>query len=166
LAITECLHRFVFGTYRPDGWGPAPVPRNIQVMRLFDPASMRPFIVAHLHGLRDPAGKGDTPDRAAQAQAIIAAIAALRQPDDPVILAGDLNLLPDSASFAVFASIGLTDLVTTRGHRDTRTSLYPKAQRSADYMLVTPGVQVRAFAVPAIPEVSDHRPMVLDFTLG
>ena len=166
VAITECLHRFVFGTYRHDGWGAAPVPRNIQVMRLFDPATQRPVIVAHLHGLRDPVGKGDTPDRAAQAQAIIAAIAAVCQPGDPVILAGDLNLLPDSASFATFATIGLTDLVTTRGHTDTRTRHYTKPQRYADYLLVTEGVRVLDFSVPATPEVSDHRPLMLDFTLA
>jgi endonuclease/exonuclease/phosphatase family metal-dependent hydrolase len=165
VAITECLHRFVFGSYRPDGWGKPPVPRNIQVMRLFDPASGRPFIVAHLHGLRDPAGKGDTPDRAAQARAIIAAIMALRQPGDPVILAGDMNLLPDSATFAALAAIGLTDLVTTRGHTDTRTSLYGKSLRHADYLLVSADVKVIGFAVPAMPEVSDHRPLILDFAL-
>jgi len=165
VAITECLHRFVFGTYRHDGWGAAPVPRNMQVMRLFDPTTQRPFIVAHLHGLRDPAGKGETPDRAAQAQAIIAAIAAVRQDGDPVILAGDLNLLPDSATFAALATIGLTDLVTTRGHTDTRTSLYAKPQRHADYLLVTDEVRILDFSVPAMPEVSDHRPLILDFTL-
>jgi endonuclease/exonuclease/phosphatase family metal-dependent hydrolase len=165
VAVTECLHRFVFGSYRPDGWGKPPVPRNMQVMRLFDPASDRPFIVAHLHGLRDPAGKGDTPDRAAQAQAIIAAIMALRQSGDPVILAGDLNLLPESATFAALATIGLADLVTTRGHTDTRTSLYGKSQRYADYLLVSEDVKVIDFAVPATPEVSDHRPLILDFAL-
>jgi endonuclease/exonuclease/phosphatase family metal-dependent hydrolase len=165
LAITECLHRFVFGTYRHDGWGAPPVPRNIQVMRLCDPATQRAFIVAHLHGLRDPAGKGDTPDRAAQAQAVLAALAAVRQPGDPVILAGDLNLLPDSATFAALATIGLTDLVTTRGHTDTRTTLYRKPQRHADYLLVTEDVHIIDFSVPAMPEVSDHRPMILDFAL-
>jgi endonuclease/exonuclease/phosphatase family metal-dependent hydrolase len=165
VAITEGLHRFVFGCYRTDGWGKPPVPRNMQAMRLFDPASGRPFVVAHLHGLRDPVGKGDTPDRATQAQAVLAGIKALRKPGDPVILAGDLNLLPGSATFATLSSIGLTDLVTTRGHTDTRTSLYSKPQRHADYLLVTEGVQVTNFAVPAMPEVSDHRPLILDFAL-
>ncbi|MGL5010455.1 MAG: endonuclease/exonuclease/phosphatase family protein, partial [Paracoccaceae bacterium] len=165
LAVMAYMHRFVHGTYRPDGWGAPPVPRPIQVMRLHDPASMRAFVLAHLHGLRDPAGKGDTPDRALQAQAVLAAIAAVHRAGDPVILCGDLNLLPDSATFAALATIGLTDLVTTRGHSDTRTSFYAKPQRFADYICVTPDVRVLNFAVPAQPEVSDHRPLILDFAL-
>jgi endonuclease/exonuclease/phosphatase family metal-dependent hydrolase len=163
LAVVRYQSSFVHGTYRPNGWGAPPVPRPIQVMRLHDPASMRPFVLAHLHGLRDPAGKGDTPDRARQARAILAAIAAVRVPGDPVILAGDLNLLPKSETFAVLGTIGLTDLVTTRGFTDTRTSHYTKPQRFADYVCVTRDVLVQDFAVPAQPEVSDHRPLVLDF---
>lgn len=166
LAVTESRHQFVFGSYRADGWGAPPVPRNMQMMRLFDPASGRYLVVAHLHGLRDPAGKGDTPDRMAQADAVVAGIIALRKPEDAVILAGDLNLLPDSATFARLAAIGLTDLVTTRGHRDTRTSLYPKPQRYADYLLVSDGIEVIDFTVPALPELSDHRPLILDFRLA
>ncbi len=165
LAVTACQHQFVFGSYRPDGWGAPPVPRNMQVMRLFDAVSGRHFIAAHLHGLRDPAGKGDTPDRMAQADAIVAGIIAVRQPDDPVILGGDLNLLPESATFQRLAEIGLTDLVTTRGHSDTRTSFYAKPQRYADYLLISDGVQVIDFTVPAGPEVSDHRPLILNFRL-
>ncbi len=165
LAVSGYMHRFVHGTYRPDGWGAPPVPRPIQVMRLHDPVSMRPFVLAHLHGLRDPAGKGDTPDRARQAKAILAAIADLRQPGDPVVLCGDLNLLPDSETFATLATIGLVDLVTARGHMDTRTSFYTKPQRFADYVCVTPDVRVLDFDVPATPEVSDHRPLILDFAL-
>lgn len=140
------------------------MPRSLHAMRLCT-AKGAPFVVAHLHGLRDPAGKGDTPARDAQARAILTAIAAVRQPGDPVILAGDLNLLPTSRTFAVLAEIGLSDLVTGRGFTDTRTSLYPKDQRFADYLLVTPGVQVAAFDVPAGPEVSDHRAFVLDFDI-
>jgi endonuclease/exonuclease/phosphatase family metal-dependent hydrolase len=165
LAVTDYVHRFVHGTYRPDGWGAPPVPRPIQVLRLHDPVSMRFFILAHLHGLRDPAGKGDTPERDAQAKAILAAIAAVRQPGDAVVLAGDLNLLPDSQTFAALATIGLTDLVRQHGHTDTRTSLYAKPQRFADYICVTPDIHVLQFDVPALPEVSDHRPLVLDFAL-
>lgn len=165
LAIVEQVQRFVHGDFRADGWGLPPAPRNIQVLRLIDPATGRCLVLAHLHGLRDPAGKGDTPARAAQAQAILAAIAQVRRPGDPLVLMGDLNLLPDSATFAVLARIGLTDLVTTRGHTDTRTSLYPKAVRYADYCLVSPEVRVLAFDLPARPEVSDHRPLILDLAL-
>jgi len=49
---------------------------------------------------------------------------------------------------------------------DTRTSHYAKPVRFADYMLVTADVPVADFDVPASPEVSDHRPLVLDIGAG
>ncbi len=165
LALTEQIQRFAHGAFGVDGWGTHPVPRSLHGLRLYDPASGRFVVLVHLHGLRDVAGKQDTPARTAQANAICALIADLRQPGDGAVVAGDLNLLPDSATFAALSGIGLTDLVTGQGHTDTRTSQYGKPCRYADYMLVSPEVRVRRFAVPALPEVSDHRPLVLDFDL-
>jgi endonuclease/exonuclease/phosphatase family metal-dependent hydrolase len=86
----------------------------------------------------------------------------LRQPGEGLIVCGDLNLLPDSETFAILAELGLTDLVTTRGFTDTRTSRYPKDGRYADYLLVTPEVTVETFDVVATPEVSDHRALLLE----
>lgn len=163
LAIAAAYQGFVHGSYRHDGWGPEPVPRAIQIQRIVDPGTGRSGLFAHFHGIRDPEGKHDTPERAVQAKAVVDAIGRMRQPDEPVILAGDFNLLPDSSTFAAFSAIGLVDLVTTGGFTDTRTSLYAKSQRYADYLLVSEQVKVEAFDVPATPEVSDHRPLVLDF---
>jgi endonuclease/exonuclease/phosphatase family metal-dependent hydrolase len=59
---------------------------------------------------------------------------------------------------AIFAKWGLRDL---GGQQDTRTTLYPKAIRHANYMLVSASVDVKSFEVPADPVVSDHRPMIL-----
>jgi endonuclease/exonuclease/phosphatase family metal-dependent hydrolase len=162
LAMAGFARPFVHGAFRHDGWGAPPVPRTMQAARLYDAVSGRFLVVAHAHGLRDPAGKGDTPARAAQAEAIAAALAAIACPGDGVVFGGDLNLLPGSVTFAVLARLGLSDLVTTRGHEDTRTSFYPRPVRHADYMLVNDAVRVRDFGVPALPEVSDHRPMILD----
>ena len=165
LAWITAWNGFVHGTYRHDGWGAEPVPRAAQVSRIAT-TDGRTFVVAHLHGLRDPAGKGDTPARRAQWLATVKAIETIREQDDPVILAGDLNVLPDSEAFGIFADIGLTDLVTTGGFTDTRTTLYKKPQRFADYILVTDTVQVIDFQLPATPEVSDHRPLMLTIALG
>jgi endonuclease/exonuclease/phosphatase family metal-dependent hydrolase len=156
---------FVHGAFIPHGWGAPPVPRCMHALRLFDPNAGRPFVVGHTHGLRDEAGKHDTPARLAQAERIRAMLDAVRRPDDPVIFGGDLNLLPDSKTFGVLAGMGLADLVTTRGFTDTRTRLYEKPQRYADYLLVTPEVTVVDFDVPAEPVVSDHRALVLNFEL-
>ncbi|MEL7116743.1 MAG: endonuclease/exonuclease/phosphatase family protein [Pseudomonadota bacterium] len=162
LAVVGAWQGFVHGSFRHDGWGEEPVPRAAQVLRLATPDG-QPFVVAHLHGLRDPAGKGDTPARRLQWQATVRALDQVAEPGDPIILGGDFNVLPDSEAFALFADIGLRDLISAHGVTDTRTSLYRKPQRYADYMLVNAAVQVIDFQVPALPEVSDHRPLILEF---
>ena len=163
LAVIGQAQGFVHGDYAATGWGPHPRARNAHVVRVYDHAAGRTVTIAHLHGLRDPAGKADTPARQAQAERFAALIRAVAQPDDAVIACGDFNLLPDSATFQILGGLGLADLVTAHGHTDTRTSHYGKQPRWADYLLVNDRVQVDRFAVVAAPEVSDHRPLVLDF---
>lgn len=162
LAITGQAADFVHGSFSPDGYGAHPRPRNAQVLRLFDYASGRPLVVAQLHGLRDIAGKGDTPARLAQAEALVALIGRIRKQDEPLVVCGDFNVLPDSATFEILGQFGLTELVTSGGFAGTRTSLYPKDGRFADYMLVSPGVSVTRFEVVREPEVSDHCALLLD----
>ena len=115
--------------------------------------------VAHLHGVRMASGKGDTPQRLRQAEEVVALVGRVRGPDDLVVVAGDLNLLPDSQSFDIFGAAGLLDLV---GTADTRTSAYTKALRHADYLLVSNLDMVSSFEVLVEPEVSDHRPLIVD----
>ncbi|RST87359.1 endonuclease/exonuclease/phosphatase family protein [Aquibium carbonis] len=153
---------FVHGSFSPDGWGAHPRPRNAHGVRLFDPETNEPIAVVHLHGLREPGGKADTPHRRAQAQALVQLIRRVWSPGERLVVCGDFNLLPDSETFATLAALGLTELVTTRGFTDTRTSFYEKDGRFADYLLVTRDVEVRRFEVVAAPEVSDHRPLLLD----
>ncbi|HMJ77013.1 MAG TPA: endonuclease/exonuclease/phosphatase family protein [Iamia sp.] len=140
-------------------WAIADRSRIAHAVRLVDRAGGRAVAVVHLHGLRDPAGKHDTPARLQQARRLAALVERIRRPDDLVVVAGDLNLLPASETFAVLGELGLVDLV---GTRDTRTSLYRKPIRHASYLLVSDPSAVRAFDAPATPEVSDHRPLVLD----
>jgi hypothetical protein len=71
-------------------------------------------------------------------------------------------VLPESVTFEALGRLGLTDLVTSRGHTDTRTSYYRKEGRFADYMMVTPEVGVVIFDVVAEPEASDHRALHLE----
>ena len=153
---------FVHGDFSGDGYGEHPRPRNAHCLRIFDYANSRPVTIAQLHGLRDLAGKGDTPARHAQAQSLVSLIRRIWRPGERLVVCGDLNLLPDSATFGALAELGLTDLVTSRGHTDTRTSHYTKEGRYADYMLVTPDVDVAMFDPVADPEVSDHRALLLE----
>ena len=151
---------FVHGEFVDhEDWAIEDRPRIAQAVRLLDRQAERFVTVTHLHGLRDPAGKHDTSARRWQAERLARLIERASDADDLTVAAGDLNLLPDSETFAVLATIGLVDLV---GERDTRTSRYTKPVRHANYLLVSDTDAVKGFDVPAEPEVSDHRPLVLD----
>jgi len=162
LPVVGAALDFVHGEFSPDSWGEHPRPRNAHCLRLFDTAGGAPIVVAHLHGLRELAGKQDTPHRRAQAHALVRLIRTIWRPGERLVVCGDLNLLPGSETFAILGELGLIDLVTGRGFTDTRTSFYAKDNRFADYLLVTPNVDVRRFDVISSPEVSDHRPLLLD----
>ena len=153
---------FVHGEFSADGWGAHPRSRNAHCIRLFDYERGCPMTIAQMHGLRDTAGKGDTPARRHQANALVDLIRQVKQDGDRLVVCGDFNVLPDSETFEILGSLGLVDLVTLRGHDDTRTSYYLKRPRFADYMLVTSDVEVIDFDPVAEPEVSDHRALLLD----
>lgn len=152
---------FVHKDFSPDGYGEHPRSRNAHVIRLFDLERGWPITIAHMHGLRDLAGKMDTPERIEQAARFTRMIQSVAPPDERLIVGGDFNVEPDSQTFSMLAEIGLRDLVTGYGYSDTRTSHYKKAGRYADYMLVSSSVDVLAFKVVEYPEVSDHRPLLL-----
>lgn len=153
---------FVHGNFSAGGYGPHPRARNAQCIRLFDYGANRPVMIAQLHGLRDLAGKGDTPARRAQAERLVDLICRVWPQGEPLVVCGDFNVLPGSVMFDALAELGLADLVVSRGYTDTRTSHYVKEGRFADYMLVTADVNVVTFDVVAQPEVSDHRALLLE----
>ena len=149
---------FVHGRFAEQAhWPAGDRPRVAHAVRLADGG--RTVCLVHLHGLRDPAGKGDTPARTAQAARLAELVRTTRRPGDVVVVCGDLNLLPDSATFDVLRAEGLVDLV---GTADTRTSAYRKPVRHASYLLVSDPAAVKDFEVVATPEVSDHRALRLD----
>jgi len=153
---------FVHGSYSADGWGDHPRPRNAHCIRLHDHRDQQPVTIAHMHGLRTSHGKGDTEERIAQAHALRRLIAQVWRPGERLVVCGDFNVLPDSATFEILGELGLRDLVTTGGNVDTRTSWYKKTPRFADYMLANASVDIVRFEVVEQPEVSDHRALVLD----
>jgi endonuclease/exonuclease/phosphatase family metal-dependent hydrolase len=134
-------------------------PRAALAVRLFDRSRGQGVTIVQLHGLRDPAGKQDTPARRIQAERLAALVESAREPGDLTVVCGDLNLLPGSETFAVLAERGLVDLV---GTAETRTSRYAKPVRHASYVLVSDPAVVLSFEILAEPEVSDHRALMLD----
>lgn len=151
---------FVHGNYRMhDEWPTSNRPRAALAVRVADPRSGRPVTVVQVHGLRDRAGKHDTPARDEQARRLATLVGRARADGDIAVLCGDLNLLPSSRTFGVLSAVGLTDLV---GEADTRTSRYAKPVRHASYLLVSDPAAVRSFSVLSRPEVSDHRPLIVE----
>lgn len=155
---------YVHRAFNPAGWGDPPHPRNAHLVRVHNPDNGRDYVVVHMHGIWTGGGKEDTPERDSQAHAFTQFILQHTSPSDRIVCCGDFNVLPTSITFKLLkAGRGLVDLVVSRGFTDTRTSLYKKTPRYADYMLITDNVVVKSFDVPAQPEMSDHRPLVLDF---
>jgi endonuclease/exonuclease/phosphatase family metal-dependent hydrolase len=142
-----------------DDWTIEDRPRAALATCVVDRSHDRSVAVIQLHGLRDPAGKHDTPARKAQAERLADLVEQAGSRADLTVVCGDLNLLPDSETFTVLAKFGLTDLV---GQADTRTSAYAKPTRHASYLLVSDETAVKNFTIATHPEVSDHRPLILD----
>lgn len=160
LPVTGVASAFIHGSFTEHSdWTVDGRPRVAHAIRVLERGSGATFTVVNLHGLRDGAGKGDTLARRAQADRIADLVSTFRCEQDEVAVCGDFNLLPDSETFDVLAELGLTDLV---GDADTRTSRYRKQVRHANYLLVSTPTEVRNFEIVSTPEVSDHRPLVVD----
>lgn len=162
LPVIGQVQGFVHKGYGPDGYGDHPRSRSAHGVRVYDHKAGRSLSITHMHGLRDLAGKMDTPARAAQARRFLALSDQVSDPDDLRILCGDFNVEPDSTTLTHLTQAGFTELVTTRDFPGTRNSQYTKPGRFADYMLINRSEAVRGFDVVYDPEVSDHCPLVLE----
>ncbi|AQS61900.1 hypothetical protein AGRHK599_LOCUS1092 [Rhizobium rhizogenes] len=163
IAVIAQAQGFVHGSFSTDGYGDHPRSRTAHAVRVFDFRNGQPAVIAHMHGLRDLEGKHDSPARLAQAKRLVQLIRNIAQDGDRIVVCGDFNVLPESETFTVLKELDLIELVTTRGYTDTRTSHYTKQNRYADYMLVNSAVTIDHFDVVGEPEVSDHRPLLLEF---
>lgn len=162
LPVVAQAQGFVHKGFSADGFGDHPRSRTAHAVRVHDLKQSRAVSIAQMHGLRDLAGKHDTPARAAQVRRFLALSDGVSDPGDLRILCGDFNVEPVSATLAFLRDQGFEDMVTTRGFAGTRTQRYTKPGRFADYLLVNRPEAVRHFDVVREPEVSDHCPLVLE----
>jgi endonuclease/exonuclease/phosphatase family metal-dependent hydrolase len=134
--------------------------RNIQYVTLR--IAGEPVTVCNFHGLWNGRGKTDSPDRILQSKNIVQF---LSQFSGAHIVCGDFNLLPDTTSVQILEDAGLVNLITAHGVTSTRTHFYTKPEKFADYIFVSPDVEVKNFRV--LPDaVSDHAPLFLDVRLA
>lgn len=141
--------------YIPEGFGL--FARNIQFATIKTPSGNRSII--NFHGLWNGKGKGDSEDRLLQSDRIMEFIQTL---DNPYIVAGDFNLLPDTQSIKKFEDLGLNNLIKDYNITSTGTSFYTKPEKFADYIFATKDIIIKDFRV--LPdEVSDHSALYLEF---
>lgn len=115
--------------------------------------------IVNFHGAwQENTKKQDTPERILQSQKILDF---LKTKNNPKILCGDFNLMPDTESLLMLEHSGLRNLVKEFHITDTRGALYEKPQRFADYVLTSPEITARLLTVPRV-QISDHLPMILD----
>ena len=153
---------FVHKSYGPTGYGDHPRSRSAHGVRIYDHAQNRALSITHMHGLRDLAGKMDTPERTAQAARLLALSDQVSDTGDLRIICGDFNVEANSETLTYLADAGFHELVTGGGFAGTRNSQYKKSGRFADYMLINKPEKVAGFDVVYDPEVSDHCPLVLE----
>jgi endonuclease/exonuclease/phosphatase family metal-dependent hydrolase len=131
--------------------------RNIQWITVETSSGLRTII--NFHGLWNGQGKGDSEDRLLQSDNILNFIKGLSTPH---VLMGDFNLRPDTESIRKFEDFGLKNLIKKYGIASTRTSLYTKPEKFADYTFVSNEIKVNDFQI--LPEeVSDHAAMFINF---
>ncbi len=137
------------------GIGPAHS-RNLQWIKCQMNNQVR--MVINVHGLWNGKGKTDSPDRIMQSQKIREFVDAVQIPK---IICGDFNLRPDTESIKILQQ-GMKNWIQHFNISSTRTSLYPKEEKFADYVFTSPEIPVHHFEVLK-DEVSDHCPLLLDF---
>ena len=131
--------------------------RNLQWVKC--QVNSQEYLVMNVHGLWNGQGKTDAPERLLQSQKIRNFIETI---PTPKILCGDFNLRPDTDSVKILEQ-GMKNLVQLFNISSTRTSLYSKEEKFADYVFTSPEITINHFEVLK-DEVSDHCPLLLDFT--
>ncbi len=169
IPVHEIKTKFVHQTFRAVPQVEAPTPRVAFAMRLFNPATNRQVVVAHMHGLWIPEGKHHTVSRMLQAETFSRLIDSISYPGDQVVVCGDFNVLPGDPTFELLQKICRIKDLIAESYDGTRTRLYfdipsKKGQSLyADYLLVSKEVKVKKVDVLYTPVVSDHCPIALDF---
>jgi len=112
------------------------------------------FGVFNVHGLWNGKGKCDSPERIKQSEFIVNFAASLNL---PVLLCGDFNLMFDTQSVALLEE-SYQNLIRDYKIQSTRSHLYAKSERYADYIFVPKNLRVCSWYM--IPIVSDHLPLL------
>lgn len=141
--------------HNPNYCGQGPAHSRILQSIQFNDLAAR---VINVHGLWNGQGKGDSPERINQS---ISIKNVLEENSLPYLLCGDFNFSPGTQSHQILSAIS-RDHIIENDIASTRTFLYEKSVRHADYIFTSKNLKVENFKI--LPdEVSDHAPLYCDF---
>lgn len=156
IKVKECNNFFVFREENARLDDGTTLGRNVQYINFIHLGKQ--YTVANFHGLWDGGPKIDTPDRLKQSDKIKTF---LQKINNPKILCGDFNLLPDTKSLTILEA-DMNNLIKDYKVTSTRSDYYTRDAKFADYTLVSRDLKINDFKVLPDP-VSDHLAMYLDF---
>lgn len=155
---TYGLAIFVKNTLTLRGEGGVLVNQNRNLQWIIIETQEGLITIVNFHGMWTGSGKGDTKERLLQSDNIVNFLKGLSTPH---VLMGDFNLRPETQSIKKLEDAGLRNLIKEYGITSTRTSLYKKSERFADYIFVSDKISVKDFKILS-EEVSDHAAMYLE----
>lgn len=94
-------------------------------------------------------------------------VQAAQRSDLPTIIAGDINLLPDSESLAVLNN-QYRNLVSETGAVSSRPDFKDEVESGGgivDYIFVNDKIKVNSFEIASV-DISDHYPQILEFEIA
>ena len=150
---------FTHGSYVPlDSPARLDNSRNLQLARVeYLPGKTFNLVNHHAHWEKTPAGSDTSVEKM---QLVKAAIGQL---DGPVILAGDLNVDPGTATLKIFDG-SLEDLTASYTIQSTLSLLGKVNNVACDHIFVDSTIQVQSFRV-LDDVISDHKALLLEFNL-
>jgi len=116
------------------------------------------YTICNFHGWWVSNSKSDTPERLEQSKKVKEFLDNI---NGPKIICGDFNLAPETESIRIIDR-GMRNLIKENKITSTRSHLYTKEVKFADYMIVSSEIEVKKFEVLQ-DVVSDHLPLYLDF---
>lgn len=150
---------FIFGERNSmEGDNENTLPYNAQCVTIFGDKEKK-VIVCNIHGI-SLWPKTDTPERLKQSEIIMDF---LKNKNPTKILCGDFNLFPETESLRILEN-GMKSLIKEFNIKNTRSIMHKLDEHVSDYVITSQDVIIQKFCLPNIA-VSDHLPLVLDFSL-
>lgn len=129
---------------------------NVQYVKFSK--NKKDYMVCNLHGHWTSNFKGDNPARLEQSRNIKKLLDEFK---GAKVLCGDFNVAPDTKSMEILET-SMRNLIKEYKVTTTRSHLYMKEAKFADYIMISPEIQVKKFEVIQ-DVVSDHLSLLIEF---